>query len=139
MKENSCNIFSVVFLSFSNKPRKYLQELPHEFIEVYGLLLRRKVTLFMGDGNKFRGRFCVMTNLLYELEELFACYSLQTGFFLFFDYVAPSVILLTVYSDLCVDILNGNPNNLSYKDICKKFEVNAITLMSDSSEDSSGT
>lgn len=93
----------------------------------------------MGDGNKFRGRFCVMTNLLYELEELFACYSLQTGFFLFFDYVAPSVILLTVYSDLCVDILNGNPNNLSYKDICKKFEVNAITLMSDSSEDSSGT
>lgn len=115
---NTCIVHFVVVLI--DKDKNSLYELPRGFIEVYGGLLKRKVNLLLADGSKFCARFCRLNNLLYDLGDLYSSYSFRSGFFVFFDYVGPSSIFLTIYTETCVDIFNGISNQLFRRDICKK-------------------
>lgn len=91
----------------------------------------------MANGTKYIAIFCGLNNILYGPEELFNKYSMRESFFLFFDYVGPSSLYVTVYNTDCLDIFNGVPNKMTLKDIGKQICFKEID-MSDSSSKSSG-
>lgn len=115
-----------------------VQEMPQEFVRFYSTTLRHKLHLILGDGKIYEARFCRINHLLYGLKILFKEYAFRESFFLFFHYVDPSHLYITVYNELCVDILNGNNNKLLFKDIHKNFYLHQVSLSS-TSEVSSGT
>lgn len=112
-------------------------ELPRHFMKAYGGNLSEEVNLFMADGSKYDGHFCEIKNLLSGLKDLFIKYCLGEGFFLFFDYVGPANLYLSVYNTSCVDIFNSNAHKILLKDIRKDYMIlgNDVYGSSDESSD----
>lgn len=115
----------------------FVKELPRQFTEAYSGNLSKELYLIIADGSIYHAHFCEMENLLYGLKGLFVKLGLGEGFYLFFDYVGPSYLYLSIYTPSCLDIFNCYSNKKSLKDIRKDYMVlgNDIYDSTDESSD----
>lgn len=84
-------------------------------MKAYGALLNKSLYLLLGNGNEYRVRFCREKQLLYGFKQLFSHYSISEGSYIFFDYITPSELSVSFYSNLGVHYLNGRKNILSMR------------------------
>lgn len=126
-----------VFVFLVNLELFFAQELPCKFIQAYGEMLSKRVNIITPDGRKYHARFCRLNKLLYSLKDLFSDYAVGESFFLFFDYIGPAHLYMSIYTSLGMDMFNEVFDKLRVKDLRKDSAFETIYL-SDSCEESSG-
>lgn len=109
-----------------------------QFNKFVGGMLRKKVKLILADGREYNVEFDRYNNLIYGLQNLFAKYAVVEGYLISFAYVGSATFYISIYSNKCVDILNGMERNLLLRDVRKQLLKKPILLCNSSEDSSSG-